>query len=144
MPQRIVDQCVKWAKDYKTEPLNIGVFGLTFKENVPDTRNSKVTEIIDSLRNHNHNVYCIDPFADAVSQPHFPRTDGLRSFGDYLESLNIPALDIAILAVKHDHFLAKGWDLFTNFLNPEKNLVIDVKGILDHKNKPMVTTIWSL
>ena len=144
VPGRIVDACVKWAKEHKTGPLNIGVFGLTFKENVPDSRNSKVPEIVTSLEEHGHRVFQIDPFMGDFSQTQTSTLIDLQHFEDCLNRMILSKLDVAILAVRHDHFTVKGWNLFERFLHPERNLVVDVKGILDRARKPAATTIWSL
>ena len=144
VPGRIVDACVKWAKEHKTGPLNIGVFGLTFKENVPDSRNSKVPEIVASLEEHGHRVFQIDPFMGDFSQTQTSTLIDLQHFEDCLNRMILSKLDVAILAVRHDHFKVKGWNLFERFLHPERNLVVDVKGILDRARKPAATTIWSL
>ena len=144
VPSRIVDACFRWAEEYTNGPLNIGVFGLTFKENVPDTRNSKVPEIVASLEDHGHKVFQIDPFMGDFSQTKTSTPIDWQHFEEGLNKIILSKLDIVIVAVRHDHFTAKGWNLFERFLHPERNLVVDVKGTLNRAKKPAATTIWSL
>ena len=144
VPSRIVNACVRWAKEHKTGPLNIGVFGLTFKENVPDTRNSKIPEIIDCLEAKGHRVLGVDPFVLNESDMQKHAYEDSQWFEDKLNKIVSCELDIVILAVKHDYFVKEGWALFERLLNPKENLVIDIKDCLDRTKKPNSTTIWSL
>jgi len=144
VPLRISEACIKWAVQNKAKQLNICVFGLTFKENVPDTRNSKVPEIVVHLEKHGHRVFKIDPYVGNASQKQQSTAMDWEYFEDHLNRTISANLDVVILAVKHDYFITKGWDLFAKFLHPKRNLVIDVKGSLDRAKKPVATTIWSL
>lgn len=73
------------------------ILGITFKENCPDTRNSKVKDIIDKLGEYNIHPVVIDPQADAA--------DALREYGVTLQPLDsVSDADCVILAVKHREF----------------------------------------
>lgn len=99
------------------------VLGFTFKENCPDTRNTKVVDIIDELEDFGVNVSVYDPYA--------LREEVKEEYGVILlESLpNIRNYDGVILAVAHNEF--KHID-FT-FVRDQETVLFDVKGILDKK-----------
>ena len=105
----------------------VGVLGITFKENCPDVRNSKVNDILNRLNQYGINPLVCDPWADAL--------DAKASYGVDLVSLNdIKELDALIVAVAHDKFVEMNSEdikgLFASKPNSEKVLV-DVKSILD-------------
>ncbi|HYE09818.1 MAG TPA: nucleotide sugar dehydrogenase [Patescibacteria group bacterium] len=103
------------------------ILGITFKENTPDTRNSKVIDIIQSLREYGIEPIVVDPEADAKEV----------KFEYGLDLVNIKEVknaDCLILAVAHHLFKRMRWEevdsLFGDFDNNEK-ILIDVKSILD-------------
>lgn len=101
------------------------IFGLTFKENCPDTRNSKVEDIILRLKE-----YCIEPL---VVDPRADKEDALREYGVQLTDLaDVKDADCIIFAVAHDEFKQLSLDdlsrYYGNYPNEEK-VLIDVKGI---------------
>ncbi len=109
------------------------ILGLTFKENCPDTRNSKVNDIIKQL-----NTYGIKP---AVVDPWANKRDSLHEYGVILTELeNVKDADCIIVAVAHNEFKKMRLDeikrLFRDTIDDEK-VLIDVKGIykiVDLKN----------
>lgn len=114
----------KTVKDSK-----VVILGLTFKENCPDTRNSKVEDIIKRLNEFNINPVVVDPWAS--------EHDAMEEYGVTLTELkNVENADCVILAVAHNEFKQLGLDgvdkLFKSGDNSEK-VLIDVKGILDKK-----------
>ena len=101
------------------------ILGLTFKENCPDTRNSKVDDIIKRL-----NTYDIDPI---VVDPWASERDALHEYGVKLTKLeNVSGADCVIVAVAHNVFKAMSINeikkLFKNGADDEK-VLIDVKGL---------------
>jgi UDP-N-acetyl-D-glucosamine/UDP-N-acetyl-D-galactosamine dehydrogenase len=105
------------------------ILGLTFKENTPDTRNSKVVDIIDSLREYGIEPILVDPEADAAEAKH--------EYGvDLVDIKVINDADCLVLAVAHDIFKQMSWEdidnLYGDFESHEK-VLIDVKSILDKK-----------
>lgn len=117
------------------------ILGVTFKENTPDTRNSKVVDIIDSLREYGIEPIVVDPEADADEAKH--------EYGiDIVDIREINGADCLVLAVAHDIFKEMSWSeidsLYGAFENKEK-VLIDVKSILD-KNvvKSMGYSYWRL
>ena len=98
------------------------VLGLTFKENVPDLRNTKVTDIISRLRELGHQVDIHDPLADKDEARQFLDIDLIESLS------NLNGYDAIIGAVAHSVYT----DLSTSALESmmtEKGLLADVKGI---------------
>lgn len=105
------------------------ILGVTFKENTPDTRNSKVVDIIDSLREYGIEPIVVDPEADADEAKH--------EYGIDLVDINeVKNADCLVLAVAHDIFKRMSWEdidnLYGDYENYEK-VLIDVKSILDRK-----------
>ncbi|MBO7179271.1 MAG: nucleotide sugar dehydrogenase [Clostridia bacterium] len=105
------------------------ILGLTFKENCPDTRNSKVEDIIKRLNEFNVDPVVVDPWAS--------EHDAMEEYGVTLTALgDVSDADCVILAVAHNEFKELGIDgidkLFKSVDNSEK-VLIDVKGLLDKK-----------
>ena len=107
----------------------VTVLGLTFKENVPDLRNTRVVDIVRELEDHGLAVQIHDPCADP--------DEASREFevvvvaGDALR----PA-DAIILAVAHSTFVERGWPGIGALLRGSRGVVIDVKGVLDRASRP--------
>jgi UDP-N-acetyl-D-glucosamine/UDP-N-acetyl-D-galactosamine dehydrogenase len=119
------------------EQPRVTVLGLTFKENVPDIRNSRVVDIVDELEAHGIDVATCDPIADAD----FVKAEmGFRPHD--IEGLR-PAHAV-VLAVAHQEFVRKGWKLIEGLLSDSGKVVIDVKGVLDRASKPEKVTLWRL
>ena len=103
------------------------ILGITFKENTPDTRNSKVVDIINALKEYGIDPIVVDPEADADEAKH--------EYGIDLVDINdVKDVDCLVLAVAHDIFKQMSWDdidsLYGEFDTNEK-ILIDVKSILD-------------
>ena len=116
------------------------VLGLTFKENCPDTRNSKVEDILLRLKEYGITPDIVDPWADEA--------DAKKEYGVELKDINeISDADCIIMAVAHDQFKSMTVDeLKKLFKKDEKEkVIIDVKGVLD-KNEIAKTGIhcWRL
>jgi len=103
----------------------VGVLGLTFKENCPDLRNTRVTDIIAELEEFGCEVIVHDPYAD--------NAEANREYGIELQSMeNIKDLDGLIIAVAHDAFMEYGLqDIRAMFRDCSKIVVADIKGILN-------------
>jgi UDP-N-acetyl-D-galactosamine dehydrogenase len=101
----------------------VGIFGLTFKENVPDLRNTRVMDIRRELEEYGILVPVHDPLADA--------REARREYGLELTALDgMRELDAAVFAVSHAAYcgLAPA-ELRAFFSRPDKAIVLDVKGI---------------
>ena len=101
------------------------ILGLTFKENCPDTRNSKVNDIIKRLAEYGITPIVVDPWAN--------ETDAMREYGVMLTKMeDVKDADCVIVAVAHNDFralsLAEIKKLYKNCDDAEK-VLIDVKGL---------------
>lgn len=98
---------------------NILILGITFKENCPDIRNTKVVDIYNTLAEYTNNITVYDPWADKVHVKH--------EYGiEVTNELPGSEFDAVILAVAHKEFL----ELDVKSLISEKGVIYDVKGIL--------------
>ena len=101
------------------------IFGLTFKENCPDTRNSKVEDIIKQLHTYGIDPVVVDPWAD--------KKDAMKEYGIELKTLEeAHDADCIIVAVGHDEFKKMSLDeLKTYFksVDDSKKVLLDVKGL---------------
>ncbi|MCX2981282.1 nucleotide sugar dehydrogenase [Halieaceae bacterium IMCC14734] len=99
------------------------ILGLTFKEDCPDLRNSRVIDIIHELQEYRCNVVVHDPLAESV--------DAEREYGVSLTDWdNIPAADALVLAVPHAQYLNMTVSDYGKLLR-EDSVLIDVKSVLD-------------
>jgi UDP-N-acetyl-D-glucosamine/UDP-N-acetyl-D-galactosamine dehydrogenase len=98
------------------------VMGFTFKENVPDTRNTKVVDLVRTLRDFVEEVVIYDPMADRELAKHEYELD-------IVNELPKGPFDTVILAVKHDPITKLGESGIKALLNPG-GLIYDLKGIL--------------
>ena len=98
---------------------NILILGLTFKENCPDIRNTRVIDIIDELKSYSANVDVYDPWAS----PH----EAHEEYGvDLIGELRQDYYDAVIIAVSHQEFVAMGIDKI-RALGKAESVVFDVK-----------------
>jgi UDP-N-acetyl-D-galactosamine dehydrogenase len=118
--------------------LKVGVLGLTFKENVPDLRNSKVPDIIHELREYGIDVIVHDPLAEA--------NEAVHEYGIQLADWKqLKDLDCLILAVAHRAFLDKPVSqLLSPLRNPKSGVLVDVKSVLDPQSLPASLSYWRL
>lgn len=115
----------------------IGIFGLTFKENCSDIRNSKVFDIVQELLTYQTKLYLHDPL---VNREHLQNMYGMNITA--WNELN--GLDAIILAVPHQKYLALPISEYINKLNAPK-ILIDIKGALDKKFlKDHDVKVWRL
>lgn len=103
------------------------VMGITFKENCPDSRNTKVVDIVNTLKEYGLSPIITDPLADpAVTE---------REYGIQLQPIGEQKdIDCIILAVAHDEYKEISFATFENFFRNVPNnqkVVIDVKGVLN-------------
>jgi UDP-N-acetyl-D-glucosamine/UDP-N-acetyl-D-galactosamine dehydrogenase len=98
---------------------NILILGITFKENCPDIRNSRVVDVIQELQSFGTNVDIYDPHANA--------TEVMHEYGLPVISEPLKRYDAIVLAVGHNEFRSLDWSKLKN----ERCVVYDVKGILD-------------
>ncbi len=127
--QRVARECVRRLLKRKNGVATVTVLGMTFKENVPDTRNSKVADIVSELQSFGLAVQVHDPLADPREVKH--------EYG--IELMAMEALrpaDAVIFAVAHEPFVRGGWPLLTKLLKGGGGVVLDVKSQLDRRQRP--------
>lgn len=127
MGKFIAEQTIKQmiAAGSQIRGAKVNVLGLTFKENVPDLRNSKVVDLIRELESYGVEVNVHDPVADPV--------EALHEYGLELREWDaLPKADAIVLAVAHQQFLAKPITEYRTLISG-KGCLIDVKSQLDEQ-----------
>ena len=104
----------------------IDILGLTFKENCPDTRNSKVDDIIKRFNEYGIEPVVVDPWAN--------EGDAMHEYGVRLTALeDVNEADCVIVAVAHDEFrkisLEEIKKMYKKDISDSESVIIDVKGI---------------
>jgi len=100
----------------------VAVFGITFKENCPDLRNTKVPDIINQLKNYGCNVFITDPYAD--------KSIARKLYNVELTHQNeIADIDVIIVAVAHDEYKSISKNKWQSLLN-KNSVFVDIKSIL--------------
>ena len=100
------------------------ILGITFKENCPDVRNTKVVNIYENLKNHTNKITVLDPWADPEL---VEKSFGIKLTEKSIEDLKLQ-FDTVILAVAHSEFT--NFDIRNLLKDPEKGVIYDVKSIL--------------
>jgi UDP-N-acetyl-D-galactosamine dehydrogenase len=137
MGRRIARECIRGLFRRKSSNGIVTVLGMTFKENVPDTRNSRVIDIVRELQDFGIAVQIADPLADAASVA--------REYDMALTELDaLQPADAVILAVAHDRYVGGGWPLIQQLLRGGNGLVLDVKMKLDRALQPAGIELWRL
>jgi len=135
--RRVARECARLLMQRGGAAPVVTVLGLTFKENVPDIRNSKVVDIVRELSSFGIAAQVHDPLA--------PAQEAERQYGIKLATM--PALrpaDAVVLAVGHEDYVRGGWPLMRKLLKPGGGIVLDVKSLLDRAAKPDEVELWRL
>jgi UDP-N-acetyl-D-galactosamine dehydrogenase len=115
----------------------VTVLGLTFKENVPDLRNTRVIDVIRELREYGVQVQVHDPVANPAEARH--------EYGiDLIPFERLAKASAVVLAVPHASYLAGGWDLIAGLLGGGQGVVVDVKAKLPKDRIPASIHLWRL
>jgi len=129
MGKFVADAAIKKMFEVGQAPKNsnVVILGLTFKENCPDTRNSKVDDIIKRLNEYGIKPSVVDPWAS--------ESDAMKEYGVTLSKLtDIKDADCIIVAVAHDEFRNLTLDdLKRMYRNKNEQVLIDVKGLYNVK-----------
>lgn len=115
-------------KGVRVKDANILLLGITFKENCPDIRNTKIIDIYHTLKEYTDNVVVYDPWANTDTVKHEYDIDLYEKNIDELKG----KFDAVILGVAHDEF--KDIDIRSLLSNPKEGVVYDVKGVLDRES----------
>ncbi len=121
MGNHVASRVIKLMAQHE-QPIKGGkvlVLGLTFKENCPDTRNSKVVDVVRELKSYGTDVDIYDPHADAAQVKHEYQLTLISKLEKKYNAI--------VLAVSHDEFKSIEWEK----IRSEGAVVFDVKGVLD-------------
>ena len=113
-------------KDIKIKDANILILGLTFKENCPDIRNTKVVDIVKELKDYEANVDVYDPWINVTESQH---EYGITPVSELVEQ----KYDAIVLAVAHYQFKELGADNIRK-LGKKDVIIYDLKYVLDKQN----------
>lgn len=114
------------AADKSVRNAKVAILGFTFKENCPDTRNSKIIDIVNELREYGIEPLIVDPVADS---------DEAKKLYDvnFVNLDSVKEMDAVVLAVAHTEFSSLTMKDIDALFGKGKKVLIDVKGILDRK-----------
>ena len=137
MGQRVAHECIRSLTLRNCANAIVTILGMTFKENVPDIRNSKVIDIVRELTRFGIRVQVHDPLALA--------DETKNEYGLSLTAVDaLTPADAVILAVAHNDYVSQGWPLMRQLLKGGQGTVIDVKSRLDRAQKPEGIELWRL
>lgn len=131
MGKYVADAAIKKMIEAGQAPKNskVVILGLTFKENCPDTRNSKVEDIIKRLNEYDIYPIVVDPWAN--------ERDAMHEYGVTLTKMeDVQEADCVIVAVAHNEFKALSLDMISKLFKQipqNKKVLIDVKGLYSIK-----------
>lgn len=131
MGRYVVENLIKnlIKADVSVKGANVAILGFTFKENCPDTRNTRVIDIVNELKEYGIKPMIVDPEADKEEAEH--------EYGMVFDSINdIKNMDAIIVAVGHDKFLKLSKIDFNKMFKSGDNkrkVLLDIKGMLDRK-----------
>ena len=122
--ENIVKNLIKADKTVKNA--KVAILGFTFKENCPDTRNTKIIDIVNEIKEYGITPIVADPIAD--------REEAKKLYGIEFVSIDtIKEMDAVVLAVAHDIFKEMEFDKIAIFFNEGEKVLVDIKGILNRK-----------
>ena len=125
--ENVVKKLIAAGKNVKNA--KVAILGFTFKENCPDTRNTRVIDIMNELGEYGITPVVADPVADAE--------EGKQHYGiEFVDINTVKDMDAVIIAVGHTEFMSFAMsDIDAMFANGDNNgkVIVDVKGVLDRK-----------
>lgn len=120
--ENVVKNLIKAGKHVKNA--RVAILGFTFKENCPDTRNTKVFDIVKELREYGIEPVIADPTADAAEAKHL--------YGvDFVDISTVSSMDAVVLAVAHDEFSKFTMSEVDSFFGEGQKVLLDIKGLLN-------------
>lgn len=115
--------------DVNVQGAKVAILGFTFKENVPDTRNTRIIDIVEELKEYEIFPLIVDPVADA--------REAKEEYGiEFVTIDEVKNMDAVIVAVGHDEFLNLNQNDITKLYKDVSNnnrVLVDIKGILNKK-----------
>lgn len=128
MGKYVAENCVKniIAADKNVKNAKVAILGFTFKENCPDTRNTKVIDIVKELEEYGIEPLIADPQADTEEAKYL--------YGvEFVDLDNIHDMDAVILAVAHTEFSSFTMEQMDKLFDRGKKVILDLKGLLSRK-----------
>ena len=128
MGKYVAENCVKnlIAADKSVKNAKVAILGLTFKENCPDTRNTKIIDIVNELKEYGISPVIADPQADF--------DEAKRLYGiEFVDMDSIKDMDAIILAVAHTEFADLTINEMDRLFGTGRKVLLDIKGLLDRK-----------
>jgi UDP-N-acetyl-D-galactosamine dehydrogenase len=123
------------AANKSVKNARVAILGFTFKENCPDTRNSKIIDIVNELRE-----YSIEP---VITDPNADTSEAKRLYGiEFVDLCTVKNMDAVVLAVAHTEFKRLSIHDFDGFYGKGKKILIDVKGLLNRREYENVGYIY--
>ena len=123
--ENVVKNLIRVGKTVKNA--KVALLGFTFKENCPDTRNTKIFDIVKELREYGIEPVISDPTADAA--------EAKRLYGvEFVDMDTIKGMDAVILAVAHEEFAHFTIADIDKFYGEGTKVLVDVKGVLERKD----------
>ena len=114
------------SADKAVKNARVAILGFTFKENCPDTRNTRIIDIVNELKEYGITPVIADPEADAAEAKHL--------YGiEFVDMNTIKNMDAVILAVAHDSFSTLSMADMDKFFGEGQKVLLDIKGLLDRK-----------
>ena len=128
MGKYVAENCVKKliAANKAVKGARVAILGFTFKENCPDTRNTKVIDIVNELKEYGIEPIIADPQADA---------EEARKLYDveFVELNTVKSMDAVIIAVAHNDFCALSREQIDCLFGLGTRVILDIKGLLNRK-----------
>ncbi len=129
MGKYVVESMVKKLiqADIPVKSAKVAILGFTFKENCPDTRNTRIIDIVNELKEYGITPVIADPVADADEARH--------EYGiEFVDISTINNMDAVILAVSHEEFSSLTIEDMQKFYSGEHTpVLLDIKGLLSRK-----------
>lgn len=128
MGKYCAENCVKSliSADKNVKNAKVAILGFTFKENCPDTRNTKVIDIVNELKE-----YGIDP---VIADSEADKEEAKKLYGvEFVEVEAISNMDAIILAVAHEAFSSLTIEKMDSFYGSGEKIILDLKGLLNRK-----------
>ena len=116
----------------------VTILGFTFKENVPDIRNTRVIDIVWELLDYGVNVQVFDPMCDIDE---IKAEYGLELVANEAE---LKPAHAVLFAVPHQYFIVKDWSYMAGLLKNKTGTIVDVKAKLDRSKVPNGIKLWRL
>ena len=133
--RQVVKELIK--QGHSVRACTVTILGFTFKENIPDLRNTKVIDVIRELDDYGINVQVHDPHAD--------NDEAKQEYGIRLSEFDaMKPAQAVVLAVPHQEYLEQGWKLITDILDDGVGAVLDVKAKLPRDAIPEGIVHWRL